>query len=146
MRRLGAQLGEALLASDAPAQCVALEGDLGAGKTTLVSGALAAAGIPGPVRSPTYTLIEPYEAAGRFIYHLDLYRLADPREIEPLGVRDLLVGGAILLIEWPSRAQGTLPPIDLFIEIAYQPGGEGRTLRFRAGSPRGIRILQHLLR
>ena len=116
------------------------------GKTTLVSGVLAAAGLPGPVRSPTYTLIEPYEVAGRFIYHLDLYRLADPNEMEPLGVRDLLEGGAILLIEWPSRAHGVLPPIDLYVGIAYREDGEGRTLRIRAGSPQGIRVLQHLLR
>lgn len=146
MRQLGADIGKALLDSNAPAQCVALEGELGAGKTTLVSGVLAAAGIEGPVRSPTYTLIEPYEATGRFIYHLDLYRLTDPGEIEPLGIRDLLHGGSILLIEWPSRGQGRLPPIDLSIELSYVQSGEGRAVRAVAGSSAGIKVLEHLLR
>ena len=147
MRELGRQLGRALLASDQRAQCVALEGDLGAGKTTLVAGVLSAAGVDGPVRSPTYTLIEPYSVATHSIYHLDLYRLVDPDEMEPLGVRDLLVPGSILLIEWPSRAGARLPPVDLRIEIAYlEPAEAGREVFLAAETPRGGEIVAQMLR
>jgi tRNA threonylcarbamoyladenosine biosynthesis protein TsaE len=122
MQALGRALGTAIDAVEA-AFIVGLEGELGAGKTTLVGGILRAWGIPGPVRSPTYTLIEPYEsagsAAGKRIYHLDLYRLVDAGEVEPLGIRDLLEPGAVLLIEWPSRAAGALPAFDLTIDIDY---------------------------
>ena len=146
MRALGIELGTALLAVHAPAQCVAIEGELGAGKTTLVSGVLAAAGVRGPVRSPTYTLIEPYETPGRSIYHLDLYRLTDPAELEPLGVRDLLTGKSILLIEWPSRAGSRLPPVDLSVAIAYDDSQAGREVGLKAGSAAGIEVLRLLLR
>lgn len=146
MRELGAHLGVALLAESGPALCVALDGELGAGKTTLVGGLLAGVGIPGPARSPTYTLIEPYEISGRQLYHLDLYRLADPDELEPLGVRDLLVEGAILLIEWPSRAGTQLPPIDIEIHIDYDAQGTGRTVRLQGRSLSGIRVLERFLR
>jgi tRNA threonylcarbamoyladenosine biosynthesis protein TsaE len=147
MRELGMKLGRALLALHGPAQCIALEGDLGAGKTTLVSGVLLAAGITGPIRSPTYTLVEPYEAAGRHLYHLDLYRLTDPVEIEPLGVRDLLAPDAILLIEWPARAAGRLPPVDLWIQIAYLESPQlGREVRLETRSPAARGLLPHFLR
>lgn len=146
MRALGMKLGTALLAVRVPAQCVAIEGELGAGKTTLVAGVLAAAGVRGPVRSPTYTLIEPYEAAGRSIYHLDLYRLTDPVELEPLGVRDLLTGESILLIEWPSRAGPRLPPVDVSMTIAYGDSQVGREVGLKAGSAAGIEVLRLLLR
>lgn len=118
MQALGREIGTAIDAA-AGAFIVGLEGELGAGKTTLVGGILRAWGITGPVRSPTYTLIEPYAAAGKHIYHLDLYRLVDPGEVEPLGIRDLLEPGAVLLIEWPSRAVGALPGFDLTIDIDY---------------------------
>lgn len=147
MRTVGSQLGRALLASTQRAQCVAIEGDLGAGKTTLVAGVLAAAGIEGPVRSPTYTLIEPYLRPEHSIYHLDLYRLVDPSEMEPLGIRDLLTPGAILLIEWPSRAGSRLPPADLRIEISYlEPAEAGREVVIRSGTAGGTEVLARLLR
>jgi tRNA threonylcarbamoyladenosine biosynthesis protein TsaE len=147
MRELGTALGDALLASTGTAQCVAIEGDLGAGKTTLVSGVLFAAGIAGPVRSPTYTLIEPYEARGRSIYHMDLYRLVHPSELEPLGVRDLLTPNSILLIEWPSRAGSRLPPLDVSIEIGYRdPPEAGREVQIEAISALGTEVLARLLR
>jgi tRNA threonylcarbamoyladenosine biosynthesis protein TsaE len=146
MRELGTKLGTALHAVHTPAQCVAIEGELGAGKTTLVAGVLAAAGVRGAVRSPTYTLIEPYEVAGRSIYHLDLYRLTDPSELEPLGVRDLLTGESILLIEWPSRAGARLPPVDVGIAIAYDDSRGGREVRLEAGSVAGTEVLGLLLR
>lgn len=114
-----------------PGALVFLHGDLGAGKTTLVRGLLRAYGVSGAVRSPTYTLIEPYEVAvgpsQRRLYHLDLYRLADPEELEYLGWQELLADGGLLLIEWPERGAGWLPAPDLRLSITMQP--PGRTLK-----------------
>jgi tRNA threonylcarbamoyladenosine biosynthesis protein TsaE len=119
MRSIGASLAHALTPIEQPI-VIALEGELGAGKTTLVGGILNAFGFQGHARSPTYTLIEPYEFAARFVYHLDLYRLTDPREVDALGLRDLLLPGCVFLIEWPERATGALPAIDLTIRIRYR--------------------------
>jgi tRNA threonylcarbamoyladenosine biosynthesis protein TsaE len=147
MRQLGMDIGAALLSKIDRPQCIQLEGELGAGKTTLVAGVLAAFGVKGPVRSPTYTLVEPYELQGRFLYHMDLYRLTDPDEIEPLGVRELLVPGALLLIEWPQRARGRLPPPDLCIAIEYEePPGEGRKVQITCTSPETAEALARMLR
>jgi tRNA threonylcarbamoyladenosine biosynthesis protein TsaE len=147
MRQLGMDVGTALLATTDKPQCVQLEGELGAGKTTLVAGVLAAFGVKGPVRSPTYTLVEPYELHGRFLYHMDLYRLIDPDEIEPLGVRELLVPGAVLLIEWPQRARGRLPPADVSIAIEYEdPPGEGRRVQITCTSEGTAGALARMLR
>ena len=106
---------------------IALQGDLGAGKTTLVRGLLRAAGHTGPVRSPTYTLMEPYEVGDRRVLHLDLYRLADPGELDFLGVRDELEDGALVLVEWPDRGVGVMPPWGL--EVALSDHGDGRCAR-----------------
>ena len=145
MQALGLAIGHALHFVDA-AIVVALEGELGAGKTTLVGGILRAYGIPGPVRSPTYTLIEPYEADGIQVYHLDLYRLVDPDEVEPLGIRDLLTGGAVLLIEWPSRAVGALPRFDLEIRIDYAAApANGRQVALVPHSPSGHNVMQRIV-
>lgn len=125
---------------------VALEGELGAGKTTLVGGILRAYGVAGPVRSPTYTLIEPYEIGGKRIYHLDLYRLLDPGEVEPLGIRDLLSEAPVLFVEWPSRAAGALPAFDLTIGIDYlSAGGDGRRVAFHPHSPSGANVVQRIV-
>lgn len=146
MRELGNRFGKRLLQTDTGALTVAIEGELGAGKTTFVGGVIAAAGIAGPVRSPTYTLIEPYEGAGRQIYHLDLYRLADPEEVEALGMRDLLTPSSILLIEWPSRAEERLPRADVRIDMAYLPKLQaGRKVQFTSGSATGARLLKRFL-
>lgn len=145
MQVLGQAIAAAVDASNG-AFIIALEGELGAGKTTLVGGILRSYGVTGPVRSPTYTLIEPYDVAGRAIYHLDLYRLNDPDEVEPLGIRDLLTGSSLLLIEWPSRAAGTIPAADLWIDIAYPPvGTEGRQIRLTPHSPSGARAVHHIV-
>jgi tRNA threonylcarbamoyladenosine biosynthesis protein TsaE len=116
-----------------------LQGDLGTGKTTLVRGLLRGLGHRGAVKSPTYTLMEPYEVAGRDVFHLDLYRLSDPGELEYLGVRDLLGDRAVLLVEWPERGVGELPPADLSIHIDYLD--RGRRLRFEACTETGSGLL-----
>ncbi|MFC4314837.1 tRNA (adenosine(37)-N6)-threonylcarbamoyltransferase complex ATPase subunit type 1 TsaE [Steroidobacter flavus] len=145
MQVLGRAIGAAVDATEGTF-IIALEGELGAGKTTLVGGILRSYGVTGPVRSPTYTLIEPYETASRPVYHLDLYRLTDPDEVEPLGIRDLLTGSALLLIEWPSRAAGAIPAADLWIDIAYPPvGTEGRRVRLTPHSLNGANVVRHIV-
>ena len=119
----------ALLAAHCPRPAVVyLEGDLGAGKTTLARGFLRALGHAGPVRSPTYTLLEPYELAAGPVFHLDLYRLADAGELDYLGLRDLVGARAIVLVEWPARGEGGLPPPDLRVRIAHRDAGREVTL------------------
>ena len=108
-------------------QVVYLHGDLGAGKTTLVRGALRALGYEGAVRSPTYTLLERYELDGLVIVHFDLYRLADPEELHALGLRELLEEAAMLFFEWPERGEGLLPPATLTLRFDLE--GEGRRVQ-----------------
>ncbi|WP_428624034.1 tRNA (adenosine(37)-N6)-threonylcarbamoyltransferase complex ATPase subunit type 1 TsaE [Sedimenticola sp.] len=134
------QIGQRL-SQVVPARClIYLTGDLGAGKTTLARGFLRGMGYQGSVKSPTYTLIEPYEIGHRRCYHLDLYRLADPDEIEFLGLRDMLQEEAVMLVEWPEQGQGALPPPDLLVRILYQDGG--RELQLEAGTESGERLLK----
>ena len=142
MRALGARLGRYLgrwpggSEPDSPALIVRLEGDLGAGKTTLARGLLRALGQEGPVRSPTYTLVESYEVsveAGVLkIAHLDLYRLADPEELEFIGWQDLLSEPGLILVEWPDRGGDLLPENGLRVRIEYR--GDGREVEIW-GSP-----------
>jgi tRNA threonylcarbamoyladenosine biosynthesis protein TsaE len=143
MRALGARLAAALGAADVREPFViGLSGELGAGKTTLVGGLLAALGHEGPARSPTYTLIEPYRLAGRDLYHCDLYRLRDPSELDDLGLRDLLVGPAVLLVEWPERAAERLPEPDLALLLEYE--NQGRALTVVPGSDAGRTVVAGL--
>jgi tRNA threonylcarbamoyladenosine biosynthesis protein TsaE len=103
---------------------VYLEGDLGAGKTTLARGLLRALGVVGPIRSPTYTLMEPYHAEGREILHLDLYRLRHPGELANLGLEDYPPEHCLWIVEWPKRGSGWLPPADLRVHLTRK--GTGR--------------------
>jgi tRNA threonylcarbamoyladenosine biosynthesis protein TsaE len=135
---LGARLAGLL----PPRLMVTLAGDLGTGKTTLVRGLLRGLGHSGPVRSPTFTLVEPYELDRVRVYHLDLYRLADPEELEYLGLRDMAGEEAVLLVEWPERGAGALPPVDLAVTLHYQP--PGRRLVLTARSRTGARLLESL--
>ncbi len=134
-RVLGARLARAIAAAGGEAPLlVALSGDLGAGKTTLVGGLLAALGHPGHARSPTYTLIEPYRLAGRDWYHCDLYRLRHPDELDDLGLRDLRLPSSVLLVEWPEKAAGRLGQADISIALAYADG-DTRQAHIRRRNP-----------
>ncbi|MGM8932147.1 tRNA (adenosine(37)-N6)-threonylcarbamoyltransferase complex ATPase subunit type 1 TsaE [Salinicola halophyticus] len=135
---LGESLGRALAGRGQ----VHLIGDLGAGKTTLARGILRACGHAGAVKSPTYTLVEPYETATGCVYHFDLYRLGDPEELEFIGARDMLGGDALCLIEWPSRGAGWLPVPDLELHLEVVAGG--RRALARARSRRGHAVLASL--
>lgn len=127
---LGAQLAQAITPG-----IIYLNGDLGAGKTTLARGFMRGLGHTGKVRSPTYTLVEPYELEPCRVYHMDLYRLADAEELEWLGLRDMLAEAALLLVEWPERGSGFLPSADLTIDLEY--AGDGREARLLAVTPVG---------
>ncbi len=118
-----------------------LVGPLGAGKTTFARGLLTALGVGSRVKSPTYSLIESYTAGALGIQHLDLYRIADPEEIEWLGLRDF-ADPQLWLIEWPERAQGTIPPADLVVRLAH--AGAARDIEFDAATAVGQRWLSNL--
>ena len=119
------------------ALCVHLLGDLGAGKTTLARAWLRALGHDGPVRSPTYSLVEPYQLPQGYAYHLDLYRLADPEELEYLGRDEWDGEDVLLLIEWPQRGGELTPPADAIIRLHSLDHGERRELTVDAISERG---------
>jgi tRNA threonylcarbamoyladenosine biosynthesis protein TsaE len=128
LRSATAEVTEALgakLAVSRPAErdvlaVINLTGDLGAGKTTFARGFLHALGVTGTIHSPTYTLLETYETSAATVVHLDLYRLRDMVELEPLGLRDLAIPGHIWLVEWPERGHGGLPVADIQITFSVE--------------------------
>lgn len=140
---LGARLAAALredAGAESPIRAsIHLIGQLGAGKTTLVRGLARALGIEGPIKSPTYTLVEPYARDGVTLYHFDLYRLGDGEELEYLGARDAFAEPALCVIEWPERAQAWLPEPDLLVRLTVS--GAGRDAEVSAGTPRGEKLL-----
>jgi tRNA threonylcarbamoyladenosine biosynthesis protein TsaE len=135
-------LGAALARQLEPGMIVYLAGDLGAGKTTLVRGMLRGLGHTGPVKSPTYTLVELYKLSRLDLHHFDFYRFHDPREWIDAGFRESFNGQVVSLIEWPEKAAGRLPPADL--EVALEPSRAGRNARLRSSSPTGARLLERL--
>lgn len=118
--------GEQLARRLRPGMLVYLHGDLGAGKTTLVRGMLRTLGHRGAVKSPTYTLLEPYDLPSCLVYHFDFYRIVDPHELEFIGIDELVDSAAIKLVEWPERAEGQLPAPDVVVRM--QVAGEGRRI------------------
>jgi len=119
-----------------------LRGGLGSGKTTLCRGILRAMGHSEAVKSPTFTLVEPYQISGSEVYHFDLYRLADPGELEYIGIDEYFGRNKLCLIEWPEKAIGYLPRHDL--EITIDVLGEKRIIVFRSNSQSGERICTQL--
>lgn len=136
MEAVGKRLAEALQQVPLTESVVILSGPLGAGKTTFVRGFLRGMHYAGTVKSPTYTLVEPYALDAGKVYHFDFYRLQDPSELESLGIRDYL-DGAHCLIEWPEKAIGYLPPADIHIIIALAADAQGRDFFIQASSQRG---------
>jgi len=142
-RACGAGLAQALAGVTASrALVIYLEGQLGAGKTTLTRGVLQALGYRGNVKSPTYTLVEPYDLPSGTVYHFDLYRLKDPAELEFIGVQEYFESGRVCLVEWPARGAGEIPVPDLVAALAV--AGCGRQLAITAASEAGEKILAAL--
>ena len=133
-------LGASLSAACVPPLVIYLEGELGMGKTTLTRGLIQSLGHKGAVKSPTYTLVEPYEFGNITIFHFDLYRLAGSEELEFMGIRDYFGDFSVCIVEWPERGLGALPPADLVINITEQ--GRGRRVDFFASTKRGRDALE----
>ncbi len=128
-------LGAALGSSLEPGLVIYLRGELGAGKTTLARGMLRALGHTGPVKSPTYALVEVYEVSRLHLHHFDFYRFHDPKEWIDAGFRESFNGRTVSLIEWPEKAAGQLSPADLEIDLGF--AASGRTAHLASKTPAG---------
>ena len=143
MLRFGKKLAESIVQAQTDrAVILYFNGDLGAGKTTLTRGMVQGLGHQGNVKSPTYTLVEEYSVAGKMIYHFDLYRLADPEELEFMGIRDYFAKDCICLIEWAEKGEGILPAADLLVNIDYYD--DARNITLKAQNELGARIIEQL--
>ena len=135
-------VGAALAPALAGGMVVALQGDLGAGKTTLARGVLRALGVEGPIKSPSYALVEHYPLSSIYFYHLDFYRFDNPAEWDTAGLAECFRADSVCLIEWPERVASLLPPLDLTLALSLAPATrDGRTLVAHAGSEAGERCL-----
>jgi len=134
--------GELLAKQVQAGTVIYLAGELGSGKTTLVRGILHGLGYTGHVKSPTFTLVEPYDIDNKRVYHFDLYRITDPDELEYVGLREYFDADAICLLEWPERGGDRLPVPDLNVLITYQ--GSARALELAAHTDAGRSVLNHL--
>jgi tRNA threonylcarbamoyladenosine biosynthesis protein TsaE len=134
------RVGAAVAGALAGGMVIALHGDLGTGKTTLVRGVLRAMGWTGSVKSPTYTLVEYYPFSSLYLYHFDFYRFADPSEWETAGLADCFRNDSVCLVEWPERVGGLLPAADLDVTLMHAaPNADGRDLALSATTTAGKR-------
>ncbi|MGB8338352.1 MAG: tRNA (adenosine(37)-N6)-threonylcarbamoyltransferase complex ATPase subunit type 1 TsaE [Burkholderiales bacterium] len=133
-------MGRELSSCLAPGTTIHLRGDLGAGKTTLVRAMLNGLGYAGKVKSPTYTLVEPYAVSHLYLYHFDFYRFLDPQEWIEAGLRDYFNADSVCLVEWPEKAGDLLPSPDLTIHLHILPNG--RRAEITAHSARAAQCLQ----
>lgn len=141
MLAFGGQLAKAWVALDM-GLVIFLNGDLGVGKTTLSRGVLRGLGYAGAVKSPTYTLVEPYEFSNKIVYHFDLYRLGDPEELEYMGIRDYFLANSLCLIEWPERGDAVLPEPDVVLSLKAHDSG--RLVAAQAPTLKGQQVLAAL--
>ncbi|MDB5808101.1 MAG: tRNA ((37)-N6)-threonylcarbamoyltransferase complex ATPase subunit type 1 TsaE [Betaproteobacteria bacterium] len=137
-----AAFGAELAVGLQPGMVVYLKGELGAGKTTLARGLLQALGVTERIKSPTYTLVEPYTVSSLYLYHFDFYRLRYPDEWVDAGFREYFNRDAVCLIEWPENAGGKLPAADVAVELKVD--GEGRALSLHANTEAGTNCLRRL--
>ncbi|WP_153144774.1 tRNA (adenosine(37)-N6)-threonylcarbamoyltransferase complex ATPase subunit type 1 TsaE [Dechloromonas sp. H13] len=133
------RLGQALAPALRPGLVIFLEGDLGAGKTTLVRALIRALGHAGPVKSPTYSLVEVYVISSLYLYHFDFYRFESPEEFLDAGFDEYFNDASVCLVEWPERAQGCVPSPDLRLRLHH--AGFGRLLEAVADTPEGAQCL-----
>ena len=135
-------MGAALAAGLEPGLVIYLSGELGTGKTTFARGLLRGLGYDGRVKSPSFTLVEPYELSRLYLYHFDFYRFTDPRELDEAGFREHFNPASVCLVEWPEKAAGVVPAAD--IRIRLQVTGSGRQLELDADTEAGRRCIRKL--